>query len=259
MLPFGEPTSNDRCCNSLSSTTLCNTRTSESIHMKDTIWGEEKADFRRRYWRATKGRTIEESCVFPSRVPSGGKGCWASRALARAGCACPSILVWSRRRLLKWLSLSAWQTPLWFPECTTWIPFRWNSNQRMHSRSALNALGLLLGVAPVEAKPSEPPARTRSHYRHSASVLNDLPMQMEPQIKEHPWKDIRNRTGLPQNPTALTSRVSEPYSNKNRRATNLANKSHMQYSWKNKQMLKMKVITWNGLPPKCQESKFLSC
>lgn len=85
----------------------------------------------------------------------------------------------------------------------------------MHSRSALNALRLLLGVAPVGAKPSEPTARTRSLYRHSPSVLNDFLMQMELQIKEHPWNDIRNRTGhteLPQNPTALTKRVSEPYS-----------------------------------------------
>lgn len=171
---------------------LCNIKTSKSINMKDTIKGKGRADFRRRYWRGTKSRNTEGTvfspagCLVRERRVLEGLGCWASRALARAGCACPSISVWSRRRLLKWLSLSAWQTPLWFPECTSWIPFRWNSNQRMYSRSALNALGLLLGVAPVGAKPSEPTARPRSHYGHSPFVLNDLLRQMEPQIKEHP-------------------------------------------------------------------------
>lgn len=42
----------------------------------------------------------------------------------------------------------------WFSECTSWIPFRWNSHQKMHSRSAFNVLGLLLAVEPMGAKQS---------------------------------------------------------------------------------------------------------
>lgn len=131
-----------------------------------------------------KRAVFPAGCTLGAEVRAGGAGCWASRALARAGCACPGISVWSRRQLLKWLSLSAWQTPLWFPECTSWIPFRWNSNQRMHSRRALNALGWLLGVAPVGAKLNKPPARTRLQALPCCAEW--LTKAKEPRIKEHP-------------------------------------------------------------------------
>lgn len=45
---------------------LCNIKNSESINMKDTIKGEERADFRRRYWHATKSRNTEGTVFSPA-------------------------------------------------------------------------------------------------------------------------------------------------------------------------------------------------
>lgn len=131
-----------------------------------------------------RAQTLNTVVFFPSKAYFGHEGVsrrhWGSpRAvlLAPAGCDCRSISVWIRRLLLKRLSLSARQTLLRFTECTSWIPFRWNSSQKVHSRSGFNALGLLLlGVEPMGAKQSEPTAQTSSHYRRSPIVPNNFLM-----------------------------------------------------------------------------------
>lgn len=94
---------------------------------------------------------------------------------ARTGRVWPhKYFVLDQELLLKWLSPSAQQILLWFSECANWIPFRWNSAQKMCSRSIFNALGWLLGTESAGAKQSQPTAMTSSHYRRSPIVPNDL-------------------------------------------------------------------------------------
>lgn len=138
--------------------------------------GKEKAKCRRKYWHTTKSTKLGpdlNAVVFVSaRLIWGSEACPADAAAHTAGCGSRIFLAGISSALLRWLSPSLpWQHMLWFSECTSCIPSGWSPKQKMHSRSAFNALQLWLAGG---AKQLACGVVTR--YRHSLTVPNDLLM-----------------------------------------------------------------------------------
>lgn len=84
----------------------------------------------------------EYSCICLSKAYFGQWGVSCRCCCPHSGCGNRSLLAGVSSALLRWLSPLPWQHVLWFSECISCIPSGWSPKQKMHSRSAFNALQL---------------------------------------------------------------------------------------------------------------------